>query len=425
MGADGAASDMDSPVAGPIPARRSRLITVVAVSVAIGITNQAYRTSHAVVGPDLMRDVGIDPGMLATLTSVYFLTSAIAMLPSGVLFDRFGTRTVIPALLVIAAAGAMVFATAPGAGGLVAGRALMGLGYGGIMMGCFVLVSRWCAADRFALLIGTVMGLSQTGNLLATTPMAALADAIGWRGAFVGMAAASTTLAVGFLLLVRDAPPGHPMLARQPESATTVARGVAEVVKNRRLWPIFAMAAVGYPSLITVLGLWGATYLHDVHGLDGIARGNVLFGMAAMLALGQFFYGYLCRLAGSTKWTNAGGIAVTIVAYLALALVSAPPLWLVAALFAVVGGAGGYTIQIVAHGRAFYPDHLIGRGMTTVNAFLMLGVAVVQAATGGLIELFEPVDRIAPEIAYRAMFGTLAAILAVALAAYLRAEDVP
>jgi hypothetical protein len=62
--------------------------------------------------------------------------------------------------------------------------------------------------------------------------------------------------------------------------------------------------------------------------------------------------------------------------------------------------------------------------MTTNNTSVFLGAAVVQWATGIIIGLFVTEAGETPEVAYRVMFGFLAALQIVALAVYSRAQDV-
>ncbi|MBC7156003.1 MAG: MFS transporter, partial [Rhodobacteraceae bacterium] len=63
--------------------------------------------------------------------------------------------------------------------------------------------------------------------------------------------------------------------------------------------------------------------------------------------------------------------------------------WGAAALLAGVGLFGASFPMLVAHGRAFFPPHLVGRGVTLLNLCSIGGVGVaqsvsapVQAATG-------------------------------------------
>ena len=90
-------------------------------------------------------------------------------------------------------------------------------------------------------------------------------------------------------------------------------------------------------------------------------------------------------------------------------------------LFAFVSA---YIMLIHAHARALLPDHLVGRGLTLQNLAVFLGVFVIQSITGFIVGSLGAAGGPAPEIAYRAVFGFLALMTLIAVAVYLRADDV-
>ena len=99
-------------------------------------------------------------------------------------------------------------------------------------------------------------------------------------------------------------------------------------------------------------------------------------------------------------------------------------MWLISALFLLLGLISGYSSLITTHGRAIFPERLVGRGMTTNNTSVFLGAAIVQWLTGLIIGAFVVVSGETPDIAYRVMFGFLAALQITALLIYSRARDV-
>jgi glutathione S-transferase len=68
-----------------------------------------FRTINALISSELSSELALDAADLGFLTSVYFLTFAAIQLPVGIWLDRYGPRRVEGALLLIAAAGAMLF----------------------------------------------------------------------------------------------------------------------------------------------------------------------------------------------------------------------------------------------------------------------------------------------------------------------------
>jgi predicted MFS family arabinose efflux permease len=406
-----------------VGASRSRVIQLIAVFAPVAMLSQSYRTSHAVIAPDLMRELALSPEELGTLTGVYFLIAALAQLPSGILFDRFGPQRTVPLLLLVAMSGALVFSSASSFTALVVGRALMGAGCATLIMGAFVLCTRWAPPSQFGSLVGILIGLSQGGMILATTPMAWVTRELGWRSAFVMMGGAAALLALVVWLAIRERPPEIQAVPTRPEDVSAVFKGVGAVLTNPRLPRIFVMAFFGFATQIAVLGLWGGPYLHDLHGLGAVARGNVLLAMAIGLAIGNFGFGALERRLGIRKWLVIPGGWITVVILTMLGLLPTAPLWVITVLFALLGLSGAYTILIVAHGRTLFADHLVGRGITTINMGVMVGTAVVQGATGLIIGAFPAVNGAAPAIAYRLMFLFLAAVLGSALFIYRGAAD--
>ena len=79
--------------------------------------------------------------------------------------------------------------------------------------------------------------------------------------------------------------------------------------------------------------------------------------------------------------------------------------------------------MVMAHGRASYPAHLVGRAVTVVNFVNFTGVAVMQLATGFIVGALSTPGEAPPEIAYRAVFAFLAATVIIALYFYRRIDD--
>lgn len=408
-----------------IPMKRS--LAVFAAVVSAITMSQFMRAAISVVGPDVMADARLSPEAYGSIAGAFFLGIATAQIPSGLLFDRIGARATIAAMQVLAALGTFAFAMADGFVPLFLGRFITGLGFASALMGGLVVASRWFPPDRFSQVAGLFIACSAgIGLMAAATPMAWLSGHLGWRVAF--MIAGGCTLVTGAVvwLVVRDAPPGHPWHDRTPETLADMLRGYATILRLPGLSRVMLMAGVGYPTLITLVGVWGGPYLHDVHGLGGIARGNVLSAMVVGSVAGLLFYGPLDRWVDSRKYVVLGGVSLSALILATLAFIAAPPLWLVTVLFGLYGVCGSYFVTNITLGRAHYPDHLMGRGVTTVNLCTFIGVIVLQFATAALMGWFgaDASGTVMPEIAYRILFGALAAYAVVMGLLYLGARDV-
>ncbi|MGQ0510796.1 MAG: MFS transporter [Betaproteobacteria bacterium] len=394
-----------------------------AVIVAVTALSQFYRSCLGVIAPELSRDLELSPEALGSANGAFFLAMALAQIPVGMLFDRFGPRRTVAAFTAVAFVAAIWQAMAASAEELIAARFLLGLGCAASFMGAVTLCSWWYPGAKLSTMLSRMFAFSQVGIFLAATPLAVASATLGWRWSFAGMAIATAATGVLFFLLVRDRAP-QLSLDMKPESMRDVARGLLAVWRTPGLAPVLAIHTFAYASMATVMGLWAGPYLSDVHGLDGPARGNVILAMAAAQLAGILAYGPLDRVFNTRKWIVVPGALCTIATLATLASVPSLPLWAAVALLVLFCGVTSYAVVIVAHGSSLFPPHLTGRGVTTVNLAQVIGLAGLPVLTGAIVGAFpEDSGGAHGELAYRWAFGSIAAVLALGLAIYLTAQD--
>ncbi len=237
------------------------------------------------------------------------------------------------------------------------------------------------------------------------------------------MAGLTGVFALLLYSVVRDAPAGQAQAAKEGETWPEILRGLRAVVTNRELWLVCAIQFVSYATVLTVVGLWGGPYLADIHGLDGVARGNVLLGMNAAVLVGVSLYGRFDRYVSRRKWLIVAGALATAAILALLAVLEKPDFWTATVLLLLFAAAGSYVMLNHAFARAGLPNHLIGRGLTFQNLAVMLGIAVIQAASGLIVGFFDDAGGPAPEIAYRWIFAFLAALSVVAAVIFANAKE--
>ena len=404
--------------------RRQGLLIVGTLATAY-VASHFFRAANVTIGLDLMRDLQIGPEALGALTGAFFFGFSAMQIPAGFLFDRYGPRRTICALLLLAVAGAAIFTLAPSWPVLLTGRTLMGAGFGCMLIGSMIVIARWFPPDWFSTLAGMVLSIGLIGNLLATTPLAWGTGHIGWRGVFGIMAAFTAVALVAVWLLVRDAPPGHPFLERKAETGAQMLRGLLEVIRSPNLPFILVLNFCNYACTFTVQGLWGGPFLREVHGLSIVESANVLLAAVVAYQLGMMTFSPLDRIFDTRKRIAISGTLVIASILAMFALMKAPPAWLIAGGIIAMGFVSASSTMVMTHGRALFPDRLIGRGMATMNTCVMLGVACMQTLSGVILGSFDKLpDGARSELAYRSLFGFMAVVLVLAVAVYSRAPDI-
>lgn len=380
--------------------------------------SQFFRVSNSVIAPDLVRDLNLSARQLGWAGSAFFFALFAVQLPVGLLFDRYGARRTVSSVSMLAVAGAIMIAHAHDAAGLIVARIVMGVGCAASFMSVVFLCARWFEPARLATALAIVFAGSNLGTLAGATPLAWIAGLVGWRNAFLGLAMVTLIVCVAFYAVVRDRPPGSTLPATHKEPLGEVFRGLWQVWRTPGLLPLLSMHFFAYATMLTILGVWGGPYLFDVHKLDGVQRGNVLLAMGIAQTLGILCYGPMDRVFHSRKKVVLIGVALSASVLAALAAIAQPPLWLATVLLVAACFFCAYGTVIVAQGRTLFPDRLGGRGVTTVNMAQCLGLTVLPAVTGYIVDGFGASDT-----AYRCVFGTLAAGLLLGAISYRRSPD--
>lgn len=397
-------------------------VVVITTLILIYIVSQFLRNSIGVIAPNIAEEIGLSAVEIGLLSSAYFLAFAAAQLPLGVALDRFGPKRCIVTSAGFVVLGAAIFALADNAGGLIIGRAFLGLGTASFFMGPLALYARWFAAERFSTLAGIQLGIGSLGTLLATAPLAYAVAAVGWRATFLAVGALTATIGALVLWLVKDDPPGAKTLFRQESMAESLA-GIIEAMRTPSVGRLFLMHLAGYSSFLLIVGLWGGPYLTHHYGVDLKGRGDILFVPALAQIVGSFFWGPMDRVFGRHKLPVLFGAAAVIGALFVTAALGTMPMPALLFVLVVIGFASAFTPVLIAHGKSLFPPHLIGRGITLLNLGTMGGVFLSQIVSGVVIELFPAAGGIYPLDAYRLVFALQAVFLLGACIAYAGARD--
>jgi predicted MFS family arabinose efflux permease len=384
------------------------------------VVSQFLRGSVAVIAPDLAHAVGLTAYDLGLLSSVFFFGFAAAQLPLGMALDRFGARVVLVVCTGILVLGTALFAVAQSADGLIAGRALMGLGASSSFMASLSVYARRFPPDRFASITGLHYGIGSSGSLLATAPLAWAVAAVGWRGSFLAVAALTVVTGVLVAIVVRDEGAAGP---ERDATQGTSAGGIMAVLRTPSVGRLFIMHVTAYSSFALFVGLWGGPYLSDIYGLGLKERGELLLIPAVAQMFAAFCWGPMDRVFDSYKGPVLTGAVATLLVLAALAAFAPLPLPLMMLWMALLGVASAFTPVLIGHGKSLFAPHLIGRGLSLLNVGSMGGVFLAQYVSGLVIDLFPSANGAYPIAAYRCVFALQAVFVVVAIGLYLGARD--
>ena len=388
-----------------------------------------FRVSMAVVARDISADFGLSATRLGTLSSVFFIVYALAQIPLGILLDRFGGRIIVSVLGFIATTGVILFALAPGYHVALAGRILLGIGTSCVLMGALKIFTNWFTQKEFAIIAGFIMAIGNLGNLLATAPLAAAVSAFGWRSALLVVALAQIVATVLVYAIAADTPlqnaTAEKDAACDAAASTPLLGGLRSVLGNPSFWLLGSLGFCYYGNFMLVQSLWGGPYLMDMFNASRSEAGNVLFCSA-----GGFIAGCLCvgkistHLLKSRKKTLLIGQSMTL-ALLLFLLGPAEHLSPVSLklLFLALGFCASSGITTYPMVREMFPHAIAGTALSTLNFFVVAGVAVIQLLVGVILDRFPHTSGSYSAEAYHHAFLYPFCGLAVAILLFTFAKD--
>jgi MFS family permease len=380
------------------------------------VLSQFYRSFMAVLTPALTVELGASKAELSVASGAWFAAFALLQFVVGVCLDKYGPKLTVAIMLALCGGGgALVFAVATAPWMIVVAMALLGAGCAPVLMAAMFIFAHSYPPARLAVMTSWLIAFGSAGNVAGTSPLAAAAAAFGWRHVMLAVAAVSVLTGLALMMLVRD-----PEIERNPHARFGFF-GFIEALRLRKLWPLIPLVGMNYAPSVGILGLWAGPYLSDVYGADSLLIGHVTLFMAIAVVAGSLIYGPLDTIFGTRKWVAIVGNSGSVLVVAFLAFFPGSGIVSVTAALVLIGLFGASYALIMAHARAFLPQHLMGRGITLLNFFSMGTVGIMQFLTGAVATAATVPGK--PVAAYAALFGFYALMLGIAVVAYLFSQD--
>jgi EmrB/QacA subfamily drug resistance transporter len=219
--------------------------------------------------PSIQSELHASVAAIQWIVDAYLLFLGSLVLVGGSLGDKLGRRTVFIAGIALFSLASVACGLAPGAGALIAARAVQGVGAALLVPGSLAIIGAVFDDSERGQAIGTWAGVGAITSALGPVAGGWLVDAFSWRAIFflnVPIACATVALAI---VAVPD--------SRQDETGRDAARAPGQPLKLD--WPGAALAAAGLGALT-----YGLT-LASTHGFDDRwVLASMLGGLAVLIA---------------------------------------------------------------------------------------------------------------------------------------------
>jgi len=189
------------------PAVRSQYRWVVAALIFLIYTVAAAdRANLGVALPFIRQEFEMSNAQAGGLVSLFLLAYALAQLPSGFAFGRFGVSRILPGAMVLTSLLTGLVGTASSLLALKLYRLGLGIAEGPLPISMTTTINNWFPAREKGTASGIFLSAVKFGPVIVPPLCAVIISVWGWREIFYFFAIPGIVLAVGWDFLVTDHP---------------------------------------------------------------------------------------------------------------------------------------------------------------------------------------------------------------------------
>ncbi|WP_456285348.1 MFS transporter [Microbacterium sp. JZ70] len=322
--------------------------------------------------PAISRDLDVSVAASGQLVSVFAATVIVFTAPVAALTRRVDRRRLLAIALGVIALSSLATALAPGYGWLLAARVLGGVAHGAFWSVAAAYTAHLVPTAQLARATVIVSGGGSLAGILGVPIGNALGQLVGWRWAFVALAAAGVAaLAVLIRAVPRIAPAADPAPRRHRDATLPLILGMCALI----VLTVLSQTAFG-----TYLTPW----LEAEAGFPAAAIPAYLFATGLAGAVGLAVSG-----AAGDRYPRAtllGGLAVVLVSLILFALaVDAPTIALIAAGLVWSAGFGAVSPLLQARMMRIASERARGTAAALQTVAFNVGIGGGAVIGGGII----------------------------------------
>ncbi|MEK3646338.1 MFS transporter [Aeribacillus sp. FSL M8-0235] len=307
--------------------KKTRYRWVVALMIFLVYTVAAAdRANLGMALPFIREEFTMSNTEAGALTSLFLLAYAIAQIPSGFIYSKFGVRSTFSVAMVATSVVTGLIGTAGSLFTLKAFRFLLGLAEGPLPLGMTSTINNWFPPKEKGTATGLFLSAAKFGPVLVPPLCAWIVMDFGWRYIFYFFAIPGIVLSVIWYILVKNRPSESKFVSEAElnyiehgEDQTTSEEQVQSPKKEYKLvwldkliratkanpletkkeifrsWDIWG-AALGYffmVGVVNVLLAWIPTYLTTVKKFDIMDMGIVAAAPWTGAIVGNMVGGWL------------------------------------------------------------------------------------------------------------------------------------
>lgn len=375
-----------------------------------------HRVGIAAVASNLQTDFGTNASILGLMSGMYFYSYSAAQIPAGLMADKFGIRKTLTLFGLVACLGNLLFSFSPTIAVLSVGRALVGFGVGGFYVCALKAFAVSYNRKRYATYTGLFTSLGNVGAIAASSPLALLTLAFGWRDAFLVILFVMLAF-VGVVWFSMNNPQDLPAASKR-----RVFADLKTVFSNRELLKLAPVPFFVYGLFVSFQGLWVGPFLMQVYGMIQSVASYFFVFISVGFVVAFPLAGFLSDRTGRRKRVVMVGIVLSLVYWVIMAIFGGSlASYQIVALFFFLGFSFGVTDIFLTIPVNLCPAEISGLAIGGLNMFNFVGGGFFQFFMGFLLDSTRQVGNVF--FSYQIIFAVAVVCVLVSLISATRLDE--
>lgn len=258
--------------------------------------------------PQIAADLVVDVKTAALLSTAFTLPYAITQPVLGTIADFFGKTRLMNMSLLIVSLAALVCAFATSFSLVFAMRVAAGLVAGGVFPVAMALVGDLVPMERRQIMIGRLLAVGLTGNVLGAAIAGVIGDLFGWRGIFGVIGSFALIITVAAFYVLRSFPVPKPRPAFNLPAVIANYRGIFADPRAKICFGSVFFEGIfihGIFPYVAILLLAGGETSASIAGMviGAFGLGGVIYSVSVPRLVGRFAERRLMLVGGALAAT--------------------------------------------------------------------------------------------------------------------------
>lgn len=344
-----------------------------------------HRLSLGIIGNEISSDFNLTSAQLGFLGSIFFYAYGAMQIPSGIIVDKMGAKTIITLSCVLTAISTFAFSLSTNLTALIITRGLTGLAVAFIYVPALTALRQWFDDKVLGTMIGILTSMGQLGSVFASVPLRIATDMFGWRNTFRIISYITFILSILILTNVMNKNKVHDNSGKIGNNMSNNKCMHNPGFLSIALWFFFAGG-----TRMAFQGLWGSQYFTKVLESSGEFSSVLLMLISIGCVIGAIISGRLADRYGSIKTLIISSIIIAIIWFIMTGFNSNTPVVFLVLICLTLGvaGSGGFTIAFSCV-REFSGKSNTGVLTGINNCAAFFGSAVITQYSGIVVGMLE------------------------------------